>query len=268
MNAGRNTRWVFAFLPILMMIGCSRATAPSSPTRILRIAAASDLRFAMEELETSFQERRGQVEFRVSFGSSGNLFTQLSQDAPFDLFLSADIALPQELTAMGKADASDLFPFCQGHLVVWIRNDSPLPIESKQHEILTDERVRRISVANPRHAPYGRAAMSAIEHLGWADQLRDRWVIADNVAQAAQFVESGSADVGIIARSLASAPAMQAKGRFVPLPTDASPPLVQGGLIMKQCVDRPTAEAFRDFLLSADARAILTRYGFDAPAEE
>ncbi len=250
------------------MIGCSspRQDAGGNPSsiRIVRVAAASDLTYALEALATEFERAHPGVEVRTTFGSSGNLFAQLQQRAPFDLFLSADADYPQQLIERDLAWPDSRFQYASGELVVWVRADSPLSadLEREGVRIVLHPSVQKIALANPRHAPYGRAALAALEHLGLADQVAERLVFGENVAQAAQFADVGGADVGIIARSLAVAPPMLSRGKFVDVPLDSHPPLDQVGVMLRSAENREDVEAFCRFLQSDAGRTGLAKFGF------
>lgn len=241
--------------------------SPPAKSRRLAIAAAADLKFALEEVRVAFHRDHPEIDVETTFGASGQLFAQLSNGAPFDLFLSADIQYPQKLIEQDLAHGDSEFQYALGHLVVWVTNDSPLDVEKLGIEAVVDERVKKIAIANPQHAPYGRASEAALKKLDVYERAQDRLVLGENIVQTAQFVESGSADIGLIALSLALAPAMKDKGRFWEVPLDAYPPLEQGGVILKRCLDRETADLFRSFLMGEQGREILKQYGFVLPKE-
>jgi molybdate transport system substrate-binding protein len=235
----------------------------ATPTQVVRVAAASDLRFALEEAAGHLGARTPPLRLQAVYGSSGNLHAQLRQRAPFDLYLSADIAYPEDLVTRGLADKADLFTYAFGRVVVWVPRASPLPIERDGlHALLAGDRV---AIANPAHAPYGRAAEAALRRANLWERLRPAMVYGENIAQAAQFVQSGSADAGIIAKSLAVASAMRDQGRWWEIPPDAYPPLTQGGLILQWAQSRPAALAVRDYLLGQEGRELLARNGFGLP---
>jgi molybdate transport system substrate-binding protein len=249
------------------LAGCSRAPAPGGGKAEVRVAAAADLKFALDEVIEAFRERHPDVEVRVTYGASGNFFAQLSNKAPFDLFLSADAEYPRRLVEKGLAKKDDEFLYAVGHLVVWVPKDSPVDLERQGVKALLDDRVRKVAIANPKHAPYGRAAEAALKKLGVYEEVKSKLVNGENVAQAAQFVESRAADAGVIALSLALSPAMRNRGRYWEVPQDAFPRLEQGGVILNWAQDRGAAEALRDFLSSEAGKAILKRYGFVLPGE-
>jgi molybdate transport system substrate-binding protein len=235
--------------------------------RVLRIAAAADLKFALDDVVAAFRRIHPEATVTVAHGSSGNLFAQLSGEAPFDLFLSADIDYPRKLIEQGVGVEGSVFAYAVGHIVVWAPNDSSLDVEHGGIEILREQGIRKIAVANPRTAPYGWAAVAALENLGLYEAVESRLVFGENVAQTAQMIESGGADVGIIAMSLAVSPALRDKGKYWQIPDGAHPPIIQGGVILRWAEDAELAEEFRDFLLSADGTAILRQFGFAPPGD-
>ncbi len=236
--------------------GCAPRPAPHP----LASAAAADLSFAMEELSRQFAGIAPGTRLEVAYGSSGTFFAQLQNGAPFDLFLSADLAYPRQLAAKGIGAGNSLFTYGAGRLVVWVPATSPLDPAAA----LNNRSWKHLAIANPQHAPYGRAAEAALRGMGLYDQVSPKLVLGENVAQALQFVESGAADVGIVALSLALAPATRALGRYWELPLDSYPPMEQGGMIIR---DTAEARAFRAFLLSPAGRRILKQYGFYSPGE-
>lgn len=236
----------------------------AEPARPLRVAAAADLRYAMEELVQVFRQRHPDVAVEVVYGSSGNLYAQVLNRAPFDMFFSADAEYPRRLAARGLVwPGSQPFSYAVGFIVLWVRGDSPIDVERAGMAVLRDPAVRRIAIAHPQHAPYGRAAVAALKYFGIYDDVAGKLVYGENISQTAQFVQSGSADVGILALSLALAPALRNTGRYWKIPTTAYPPLEQAGAILRWARDPAAARAFRDFVLSAEGQAILARYGFE-----
>ena len=229
----------------------------------VRVAAAADLKFALDELVAKFSARHRQIRVEPTYGSSGNMHAQLQQQAPYDLFLSADIAYPRDLVSRGIGTQQDAFAYARGRLVVWVPRQSSLPVERDGIRALTA--AKRIAIANPRHAPYGRAAEAALKAAGLWSAVGNRLILGENVAQAAQFVESGSADAAIIAKSLAVAPPMRSAGRFWDVPASLHPPIDQGGLILPWATSRPAAMQFQQYLTSDEGRSILAAFGFEAP---
>jgi molybdate transport system substrate-binding protein len=231
------------------------------------VAAASDLKFAFEEIIAGFSAKNPGIAVRPTFGSSGNFFAQLSNKAPFDLYFSADVEYPRKLIEKGLAEKGTEFPYAVGRVVVWVPKGSPLDVEKLGMEALADPSVRKVAIANPKHAPYGRAAEAAMRKLGVYDRVKDRLVLGENITQTAQFVETGAADIGVVALSLALAPAMKDKGRYWMIPADSYPKMEQGGIILPWAKDREAAEAFRAFVTGPEGAAILKRYGFFLPGE-
>jgi molybdate transport system substrate-binding protein len=236
-------------------------------TRTVRIAAASDLRFALDEVAAELHREQPHIDVQITYGSSGNFFAQLSNHAPFDLFLSADMDYPRRLSEAGLTLPDSLFSYAVGHVVIWVSRDSNLAVEQLGVKALLDPSVRKVAVANPKYAPYGRAAVAALQSLGVYDQVKDRLVYGETVAQAAQFVQSGSAEVGVIGLSQALSPALKEHGRYWEIPADTYPRMEQGGVILSWAQDRAAAQAVRDYLTGPKGRAILLGYGFQVPGQ-
>jgi len=248
---------------LLIFVAFAFRTATAEP---ITVAAAADLNYAMNELAGRFETATG-TKVTLSFGASGNLFSQIQSGAPFDLFFSADEDYSKKLVNTGVADASSLRIYALGHLVLWVPNNSSFDPQKLQMELLNQPGVTRIAIANPEHAPYGRAAMTAIEHYGLRDKLAGKLVFGENVSQAAQFVQSGNAQAGLIAMSLAKSPAMESAGRFWVLPSDAYPELKQAAVIVSASKHKKAAQAFMDFVLSPEGAATLRKYGLTPPAK-
>jgi molybdate transport system substrate-binding protein len=247
--------------------GCGGQPSGDTAPREIRVAAAADLKFALDDAASAFMAKNPAIKVAGTYGSSGTLYAQLAQDAPFDLFLSADIDYPRKLIDQGKAAKETEFLYAVGHLVVWVPTSSKLDLDKLGIRAVADPSVKKVAIANPKTAPYGRAAEAALKKLGVYDAVKDRLVFGENIAQTAQFVDSGAADVGLIALSLALPPAMKDKGRYWPVPLDAYPRLEQGGVILTGAKDAEAAQEFRSFLTGADGRVILERYGFTRPGE-
>ncbi|MEX2587008.1 MAG: molybdate ABC transporter substrate-binding protein [Actinomycetota bacterium] len=230
----------------------------------IRVAAASDLQFAMPALIERFQKDHPDIRVDPTFGSSGNFFAQLRNEAPFDMYFSADVRYPQRLGEQGLLADDSLFEYAVGRVVVAVRAGSSLDVDTLGLEALTEPSVRKIAIANPQHAPYGVAAEEAIRSYGLYDQVADRLVLGENVTQTAQFIDSGAADVGIIALSLALAPAWG--GSYVEIPADKHNEILQGGAIMAEAQDPEAARLFREFLLSEPGKKILVDFGFALPS--
>ncbi len=229
----------------------------------IRVAAASDLTFAMTELAAGFQTATGHRPVVIS-GSSGNFFSQIQNGAPFDLFFSADVDYAQRLEKEGLAEPGSLRLYAEGKIVLWVRNDSPLDV-SQGWRAVTDARARKIAIANPQHAPYGRAAVEAMRGAGVYEQVSSRLVFGENISQAAQFVNSGNAEIGILALSVAEAPTMKERGRWWRIPENSYAPLDQAAIVLRSSQKKEVARAFLNYVLSDRGGAILRRFGFVLP---
>jgi molybdate transport system substrate-binding protein len=232
----------------------------------LLVAAAADLNPALNEIAQQFEKKTG-VHVKLSFGASGALTQQIQNGAPFDLFFSADTDYPKQLIRSGQADAASLYEYSLGKLVLWVPASSPLDIEHKGMEALLDPSVKKIAIANPQHAPYGRAAVAALKHAGLYDRLSDRFVVGENVSQAAQFAESGNAQAGFVALAHALSPAIKNTGRFWIVPADYYPPLQQAVVILTRSRHKKEAGDFLEYLKTKDAADLLRKYGFTLPQD-
>ena len=241
---------------------CSRPAASAVAT--VRVAAAANLKFALDEVAARLARRQPSIRVETTYGSSGSMHAQLRQRAPYDVYLAADVEYPRDLVSRGIGSDGDLFTYAVGRIVLWAPNRSTLAVERDGLSALVG--AARIAIANPRHAPYGRAAEAALRNAGVWSSVSRKLALGENVAQAAQFVQSGAADAGIIAKSLAVAPAMRAAGRFWEIPENAYPRLAQGGLVLPWAVWREGAVRFRDYLLSDEGRQLLASHGFGLPA--
>lgn len=231
----------------------------------LRVAAASDLSFVLPEIVAGFEKQSG-ASVKVSFGSSGNFTAQIQNGAPFDVFMAADIGYPRTLIESGLADPSALHVYGSGRIVVWVPEGSKLDFERGGMRVLLDNQVKKIAIANPQHAPYGRAAVAAMEHYHVYDQVKSKLVLGENISQAAQFVQSGNADTGILALSLVLAPAMHDKGRYWLIPESSYPAIEQAAIALKRSSDEKLARGFVDYLKSPAAVDLFRRYGFEVEA--
>ncbi|HEX3745541.1 MAG TPA: molybdate ABC transporter substrate-binding protein [Bryobacteraceae bacterium] len=237
----------------------SSACGHRAPARKLTVAAAADLQFALAEGAQQFQQQT-HTALTVSYGSSGNFYAQIRNGAPFDVFLSADVEYPRHLVRDGIAAADSVFPYADGKIAVWVPSASKLdPATAVQ-----DPALRRLAIANPQHAPYGRAADAALHKLGLYDGVAKKIVMGENISQTLEFAQSGAADAGIVALSLILAPNMRGQGRYWELPVNSYPKIEQGGVILK---DSPAARQFRDWLLGPSGRALLQQFGFSLPGE-
>jgi len=229
------------------------------------VAAAADMSAVLPQLAEAYTKKTGHT-VKLSLGASGNLTNQIRNGAPFDVFFSADEEYPQQLIAEGLASKDTLYRYAVGRLVLWVPSDSPLNLSKLGIQALLDPSVKKISMANPATAPYGRAAAATLRHFGIYDQVSSRLVVGENVAQAAQFVESGNAQAGLIALSHALAPAMKDKGRYWTVPLDAYPTLNQAAVVLAKSKQPDAARKFLEFLRKPEATSLLMSYGFSLPA--
>ena len=229
----------------------------------ITIAAAADLKFAMDEIVSTFQRSNSADRVDVIYGSSGKFHAQIQRGAPYDLYFSADIAFPRALAKAGFA-ASEVRPYAVGRIVLW-----SAAMDARQMTLasLTDARVARVAIANPRHAPYGKRAEEALRATGLWDTVEPKLVYGENIAHAAQFVQSGNAQVGVIALALAVSPELAGKGGYWLIPDHLHAPLEQGFIITRRAQGNALAQRFADYMGSQAARAVMTRYGFVLPGE-
>ena len=260
--------FVGALIGAVVFVGCGVAGSPPSPatSATVTVAAASDLRYALDEIIAAYGELEPGVEVVVSYGSSGSFHAQITNGAPFDVYFSADIDYPRRLEAAGLAPTDATQTYAIGHIAIWAPTGSEFDVDGGL-DVLLEPAVDRVAIANPEHAPYGRAAVAALVAAGLYHAVEPRLVLGENVAQAAQFVQSGAADAGIVALSLAVAPPLRDAGRYWLVPIDSYPTLEQGVLVLDRAVDAAAAAAFRDFVLGTAGRRILDRYGFLAPGD-
>jgi molybdate transport system substrate-binding protein len=241
----------------------AQQTASSAQTP-LRIAAAADLQPVLPPILEQFRQSTG-IRAEATYQASAALTTQISNGAPFDLFLSADLSYPKRLIDAGLADAagspdsSTPITYARGTLVLWTRKDSHWP--SPALATLSDPSLKRLAIANPDHAPYGRAAMATIANLKLTDALKPKLVIAENISQTAQFAETGNADAGLISLTSAKTPHLAAIGTYFVIPGNLYPPIQQGAVIVTKTAQRQNAHRFLDFLLSAPIQQELAKSG-------
>jgi molybdate transport system substrate-binding protein len=228
------------------------------------VAAAADLTFAFKDVGEGFQRETGNS-IKLSYGSSGNFLSQIENGAPYDMFFSADVAYPKRLEAAGLAEPGTLYEYATGKLVIWVPAKSKLDI-SQGLKVLLDPSISKIAIANPKHAPYGAAAVAAMRHEGVYDRIESKLVMGENISQTAQFVQSGNADAGLLALSLALAPAMKDTGRYIEVPLADYPPIIQAAVILKSARNKEIAKRFLKFLKEAGTVALMRRYGFLVPS--
>lgn len=262
--ADRSRRGTAAAIVLLMLIG-PVIPARGAPASDLSIAAASDLRFALEGI-ARLVDARGAVRVRLTFGSSGQLASQIEQGAPFDLFFSADEGFVQALARKGLLRRETVQLYAIGRIVLWVRTDSPLTVADGLPALL-DERIRFVAIANPEHAPYGRAAAQALRAAGLYERVSGRLVLGETVSQTLQFIQSGNADIGIVALSLAIAPSIRPTGRYWLIPAYLHRPIRQAAGVVAASRQIARAQAFLLLLNSPAGREVMRRYGFTLPGE-
>jgi molybdate transport system substrate-binding protein len=227
----------------------------------ITVAAAADLQSAMQEVATRFQKETGKT-VKVIYGSSGNFFQQIQNGAPFDLFFSANLDYPKKLEAGALTEPGTFYQYAVGKIVIWVPNDSKLDISSGLKSLLNPS-IKKIAIANPQHAPYGQAAVAAMKKEEVYDKVADKFVLGENISQTASFVVSGSADVGIVALSLALSPNMKDKGRYAEVPAGEYPPIEQACVILSSSKNKETARQFLSFFKTPTVADLLRSYGFE-----
>jgi molybdate transport system substrate-binding protein len=232
----------------------------------VRVAAAADLKFAMAKLAEQFERETG-TKVDVTYGSSGNFFSQIQNGAPFDLFFSADVEYAKKLEAAGFARPGTLYTYALGRIVIWMPPGITVDVTKQGWNALLDASVQKIAIANPEHAPYGRAAVAALQKAGIYEQVKSKLVYGENISQAAQFVQSGNAQAGIIARSLAVSSGMS-NGKAWEIPAEMHPSIEQAAILLTGVKSKKAARAFLDFVKSTTGRGILLKHGFAVPAGE
>jgi molybdate transport system substrate-binding protein len=252
-------RQLCVVLILLLVAGVALCCAQT-----ITVAAAADLQFAFQDVAARFEKASGK-QVKLIFGSSGNFFAQIQNGAPFDLFFSADLDYAKKLEAAGFADPGSLYEYAVGKIVLWVPRQSQVDL-SRGLPVLLDPSIKKIAIANPEHAPYGRAAVAALRREKLYDQVAGKLVLGENISQAATFVVSGSADAGIVALSLALGPSLKDKGKYVEITADDYPPIEQAAVIVKSSQQKETARAFLVFVKSPEIVDLLKKYGFSVPA--
>jgi molybdate transport system substrate-binding protein len=242
-------------------IGLTIATATAQAP--LALAAASDLQAALPEIAARFERETGQT-VTLTFGSSGNFFSQIQNGAPFDVFLSADIDYPRQLERLGLAEPGSVYEYATGHLVLWTRNDSGIDVKPGL-TVLTSRAVHKVAIANPALAPYGRAAVAALRHEGLYARVEAKLVVGENISQTAQFVLTGNADVGLLALSLALGPVLKNAGVYAEIPPSFYSPIEQAAIIVGSSKQKALARQFIDFLKKPETMRVLQSFGFALP---
>ena len=249
------------FFPALFVVAMIAPLYAQAP---LRIAAAADLEPVLPPILMKFQQATG-IHAEATYQASAMLTTQIENGAPFDVFLSADLSFPKRLIDHGLADMGGLadsttpITYANGTLVLWERRDSNLPPPSL--DLLRNPNLQRLAIANPDRAPYGRAAVAALNNLKLYDSLKPRLVTAENISQTAQFAESGNADAGLISLTSALTPRLASSGSYFVVPRNLYPPVDQGAVIVSKTTQREAARKLLDFLLSPPVQAQFAKSG-------
>lgn len=246
----------------LLVVGiCELCSAQS-----ITVAAAADLQFAMQDIAAQFHKQSGK-EVKLTYGSSGNFFQQLQNGAPFDMFFSANLDYPKKLEFAGLTEPGTNYEYAKGRIVIWAPKGSKLDLSSGL-KVLLNPSIRKIAIANPQHAPYGQAAVAAMQKEGIYDRVKDKFVLGENISQTASFVVSGSADVGIVALSLALSPSLNDSGQYFEIPSADYPAIQQACVILRSSKNIDTAKQFLSFMKTASAADTLKKYGFDIKSSQ
>lgn len=234
--------------------------APLATAQALRLAAAADLQPVLPPILAEF-EGQAHIHVDAAYQSSATLAMQIRNGAPFDLFMAADFSFPQRVISESLADSDKPIAYARGTLVLWVRNDSPFPRLSV--DTLRSPALKALAIANPQHAPYGRAAEASLKSLGLYDQLKPKLVVAENIAQAAQYVDSGNAQAGLISLTSALSERLRANGHFIDMPRDSYPAILQGAVVLKNSSSRTEAHQLLNFLLSPPIQKELAACGLE-----
>jgi molybdate transport system substrate-binding protein len=249
---------------LLILAGVAAASAHLAHAEKFTIAAASDLRFALDDIAEVYRERHPDHRFEIIYGSSGKMTTQIMNGAPYDVFFSADIAFPERLKEAGFA-ATEPEVYAIGRIVIW--SNTLDASELRLEDLPADPRIRRIAIAQPSHAPYGLRAQEAMESVGVWEAVQPRLVFGENIAHTAQMVESGAANVGIIALSLAKFPSLAMHPHYL-IDDGLHEPLTQAYIVTKRAGNNQAARTFARHMETEEAHEIMERYGFVMPGRD
>lgn len=263
MGATRSARAFVAFALTVFLLAVGVMMARAGDGEKVTIAAAADLKFAMDDVLVQFRKAQPGCAVEAVYGSSGQFHTQITQGAPFDLFFSADISFPKMLAEKGLA-GSEVKPYAVGRIVLWsvVKDASKMKLAD-----LADPSIKRIAIANPKHAPYGQRAEEALRALGIWEKIESKLVYGENISHTAQLVETKNAEVGIIALSLALSPALAKQGGYALIDEKLHAPLEQGFVVTKRAEKNACAAKVGSFMNEKAARDIMVRYGFALPGE-
>jgi molybdate transport system substrate-binding protein len=255
---------IFERVLLLAAMVCWLASSGFAQEGQIRVAAAADLQTAMPEIAKAFESQTG-TNLAVVYGSSGNFYAQIQNGTPLDVFFSADSEYPRRLEESGFAGRGSAAVYAIGRIVLWMPASGSCNPELSGWKCLTEPGVKKIAIANPAHAPYGRAAVEALTNAGIYEQIRGKFVFGENILQAAQFLQSGNAQAGIIAYSLAHSPALRG-GKSWEIPRGTYSPIEQSVVVLKSAKEKSAAQDFVKFVIHGPGRAVLVKYGFEPPA--
>jgi molybdate transport system substrate-binding protein len=258
-KAGLNPGWKLAFVALFVLTSTLGARSQE-----LTVAAAADLHSTMDEIAAAVQSKTS-MHVKIIYGSSGNFFQQIQNGAPFDVFLSANADYPKKLDSAGLAAPNSYYEYGRGKLVLLVSAKSNLDLHPGLR-VLTDRAVKKVSIADPSHAPYGQAAVAAMKAENIYQAVSPKIVMGENVSQATSFVLSGAADVGLVALSLAKAPETRGQVRYAEITSADFPPIQQACIVLRSSKNQKLALQFESFLRSPDAVAIFQKFGFETPA--
>ncbi len=258
----RKVRWLRLCTVVMFLMICF-SNKVRADEKIL-VAAASDLNFAMNEICRAFEKSHPGIKVEVSYGSSGTFYAQIKQGAPYDIFFSADASYPSRLEEEGFAVKGQRQLYAIGKIVLWIPKKSALDPQKGLNVVLEPE-LKKLAIANPKHAPYGRAAEESLRYYRLLDKVQGKLVFGENISQTAQFVQTGSADAGIIAMSLAVSPNMAHSGSYWIIPTESYSRLEQGYAVLQRGKGKSSVKTFLEFVQGKKGDKILSDFGFILP---
>ncbi len=242
------------FSPMILKVGAAE----------IKVAAASSMKLVFEEMTKEFHHKNPEIKINLSFGSSGNFFSQIIHGAPYDIFFSADVNYPKRLVEKGKSRGdTPVAVYAIGRIVLWVSDSLGLDVKKEKSATLLNSKVLKVAIANPTHAPYGRAAVEWMNRSGIYSQIKSRFVMGENISQATQFVHTQAAQAGVIALSLAGNPKMKSTGSFWEIPKNQHSPIEQGFIILKSSRNPSAARSFAGFITGPAGKLILKKYGFD-----
>ena len=256
-------RWTKFLTPLLAFSFALTAQTPARKT--LAVVAAASMRPPLDDAKAAFEKAHPDIQLQISYGASGSLTAQIQQGAPVDLFLSADLAFPEKLAQAGLVTADGVVPYARGLLVMWVRKDTGADPAALGMKALLNPAVKRIALANPKLAPYGLAAETALKKGGLHETVLPKVVLAENINQAAQYLVTGAAEAGFVALSLMDNPTLKEAGWTWPVPKDLYAPIVQGAVVLKRSQQAAEAKQFLAYLTSGEGFRILQRFGFEKP---